>query len=363
MSCLVALQHFNIIKSVGVDYLHCVLIGVEKRLLNFFCDPKHSKSKFYITKRKRELLNRRILAIKPIREVNRRPRSLEIRSKFKASEFRSMLLYYLPVCLPGCLPDVYVQHFRLLSAAIYILLKSTITRKEINEAEEMLHRFVKQHQQLFGVTNMVMNVHLLKHLAQNVRLLGPLWCHSTFPFERNNGVLLKNVNGTTDVLAQIASKYCLSKSIIDRKTELKASENVLLGRSEKIVRSSLRVFNTESMKEINLSNKELYVHKRINFKNVIYTSISYTRATVTVDYFVEANDMIGKAKFYFESNSKMYAIIEEFEVVDNIYHILEVQPTHRNILVPVIEIKQKYIYLKVGLHEYIASVPNPYETE
>lgn len=237
MSCLVPLQHFNIIKSFGIDYLHCVLLGVEKRLLNFFCDPMYSESKFYITKKKRELLNKRILALKPNREVNRKPRSLGLRSKFKGSEFRSMLLYYLPVCLPGCMPNVYVQHFRLLSAAIYILLKKTITRKEIDEAENMLHRFVKQHQHLFGADNMVMNVHLLKHLAQSVLSLGSLWGHSTFSFERNNGVLLKKANGTTDVLLQISSKYCLSKSMIDRPKELKINDKVLLGRSVKIVES------------------------------------------------------------------------------------------------------------------------------
>lgn len=309
-------------------------------------------------------MNKRILAIKPNREVNRKPRSLESRSKFKASEFRSMLLYYLPVCLPGCVSDVYVKHFRLLSAAIYILLKSTITREERDEAEEMLHQFVKEHQKLFGVDNMVMNVHLLKHLVEEVRSLGPLWTHSTFPFERNNGVLLKKANGTTDVLQQISSKYCLSKSMINRRNKLKVNEKILLGRSVKIVQSCLRVFNVETMKETDLSNKELYVYKRINLKNIIYTSTLYTLPKKSIDYFVELNsDFIGKVKFYFESNSKAYAIIEEYEVIDNIYHISEVHPTNRSILAPVEDIRQKYIYMKVGLHQYIVSPPNPYEKE
>ncbi|XP_037049622.1 uncharacterized protein LOC119083916 [Bradysia coprophila] len=365
VSCLAALQHFNIVRSIGIDYLHGVLIGTEKQLINFFCDPSNSQSSYYITKKKRELLNKRILSIKPIREVNRKPRSLDMRSKFKASEYRSMLLYYLPVCLQGCLPDVYLQHFRILSAAIYILMKSEVPRKAIDETEIKLHRFVKQHQQLFGVESMVMNVHLLKHLAQDVRWLGPLWCHSTFPFERNNGVLLKKVNGTTDVLLQISSKYCLAKSIKQTaRSKPKTNKKVLLGKSVKLVDPSLRVFNIESLKEIDLSNIELYVHKRINLNDTIFTSTSYTLPKRSVDYFVEAtNDIVGKVRFYFESNSKVYAVIEEFEVIDNIAHILKVQPTNRNILVSVNQIEQKFIYMKVGFHEYIVLPPNPYEKE
>ncbi len=344
--------------------MHCILIGVQKGLTNFFCDPQFSKEKFYITKKNRQLLNKRILSIKPNREVVRKPRSLEHRSNFKASEYRSMLLYYFPVCLSGLVANVYVKHVRLLSAATYILLKSTIPRQEIDEAEKMLLRFVIQHQQLFGEENMVMNIHLVKHLVECVRALGPLWSHSAFSFERNNGVLLKKVNGTTDLLLQISSKYCLSKAIMSRPAKSKMSDRILLGRSVKVAEKSLHVFNIETLKEVDLSNKELYVHKRINLKNVIYTSTSYTLPKKSIDYFVGLqNDMIGKAKFYFESKDKIYVVIEEFEITDYIDHILRVQPTRRNILAPANEIEQKYLYMKIGLLQYICSVPNPYEKE
>ncbi|KAG4079197.1 hypothetical protein HA402_015853 [Bradysia odoriphaga] len=249
ISCLVAVEHFNIVKSFGVDYMHCILLGVQKGLTNSFCDPSNSKCKFYITKKNRELLNKRLLAIKPIREIVRKPRSLENRSKFKASEFRSILLYYFPVCLVGLLPNEYVKHVRLLSAATYILLKSTITREEIDKAEKMLHQFVAQHQKLFGIESMVMNIHLLKHVAECVRSLGPLWCHSAFSFERNNGVLLKKANGTTDVLLQVASKYCLSKAILNHPAKSKVSDKILLGRSVKIIEKSMIALNIESLKE------------------------------------------------------------------------------------------------------------------
>lgn len=113
---------------------------------------------------------------------------------------------------------------------------------------------------------MVMNVHLLKHV---------LWCHSAFAFERNNGVLLKKVNGTTDVLLQVASKYSFSKAI-DPHRNLKRNEKILFGRSTKIIEKSLRVFNMETLKKVDLSNKELSVHKRIKLNTIMYTGTMCT---------------------------------------------------------------------------------------
>lgn len=39
------------------------------------------------------------------------------------------------------------------------------------------------------------NVHLLVHIADSVRCLGPLWTHSAFPFEDTNGWLADRVQG------------------------------------------------------------------------------------------------------------------------------------------------------------------------
>lgn len=121
-----------------------------------------------------------------------------------------------------------MQHFRQLSASVYTLLKAKIYTKEVDEAEIMLHKFVKQHQHLFGKENMVMVIHLLKHLSNSVRNLGPMWCHSAFPFERNNGCLLNLVNGTTDVIHQASSKFTLLKSL-PTNTEVTTNKTIYRG--------------------------------------------------------------------------------------------------------------------------------------
>ncbi|XP_037025608.1 uncharacterized protein LOC119066987 [Bradysia coprophila] len=361
VSCLVSLEHFNIIFSIGVEYMHAVLLGVTKRCLNYFCNPNNNSKTYYIPPKSRALLNARLLAIKPTSNITRKPRSLDQRKNFKASEFRSLLLYYLPVCLPGLVSNEYVHHIRILSAAVYKLLKADIPYKEVDQAENYLLQFVKDHQQLFGKENMVMVIHLLKHLSNSVRQLGPLWCHSAFSFERNNGCLLKLVNGTTDVLDQMSSKYTLSKSV----PRIFKQKKFCRGKPVIIVETHLELQCIESLERFDLSNKSISAFKRIKLDNVIYTSLLYTRPKKTIDYFIGLKDgvSIGMVKFYFELNHKMCVLIEQFEVVDYIYHIEKVIKSNKLILAPVENIAKKFIFMKVGLNQYIVTPPNPYENE
>lgn len=348
---------------MAVDYMHGCLLGVQKRLLNFFFNSRYNGKDFYISPIKRKSLNSKLLAIRPTSCITRKPRSLDQRKNFKASEFRSLLLYYLPVILPGSIPKVYIDHVRQLSAAVYTLLKIKISHTEVDQTETMLHKFVRDHQHLFGKESMVMVVHLLKHLSDTVRNLGPLWCNSTFPFERNNGCLLKLINGTTDVLHQISSKYTLSKSL--PKEFKKAESKMFLGKSCEIVETSLEFECVDSSEKFIYSNATLSVYKRIKLNNVIFTSLLYTRPRRTIDYFIGLKDetTIGMARFYFQHKGKSYVLIEKFEIIDNIYHIAKVFKTDQNILAPIEHINKKFIFMKVGVNQYITLQPNPYENE
>ena len=54
---------------------------------------------------------------------------------------------------------------------------------------------------------MTANVHLLLHLTECVRELGPLWVYSCFHFESQNGILKSLVHGTQHVEKQIISSF------------------------------------------------------------------------------------------------------------------------------------------------------------
>ena len=56
-----------------------------------------------------------------------------------------------------------------------------------------------------GVKATSMNVHLLHHLPQCVRLWGPIWAYSCFHFESLNGFLKSLFHGTKDMTKQVKS--------------------------------------------------------------------------------------------------------------------------------------------------------------
>lgn len=211
MSCMIGFKYFDIINGFGLDYMHNTLLGVTLHLLTLWNDSKNMKTIYYIPPNKRQILNDRIVSMKPCSFVIRKPRDLSKMKKYKANEIRTLLLYYLPVCLRNILHSDHLKHFLLLSSAIYALSKTSITRNDIEICRSKLILFVRDFEKFYGQHNMVMNVHLLLHLADDVQNNGPLWAQSAFAYENYNGILVRFVKGNTDVLAQISSKYLLLK--------------------------------------------------------------------------------------------------------------------------------------------------------
>ena len=71
------------------------------------------------------------------------------------------------------------------------VIESKIHTDEINLAETLFNLFVSEYESLYGIDNCSFNVHQLCHMAKSVRLWGPLWAWSAFPFEDENGYIKK----------------------------------------------------------------------------------------------------------------------------------------------------------------------------
>lgn len=359
---MVSLPEFNIIRGFGIDYMHCVLLGVVRGLLKMWTSPQLQRRFFGIDKYGQLRLSNRISSIKPLREFSRMPRSLKELSDFKANEFRSLLLYYLPICLKGVLPQKYVEHFSLLSSAIFILLKDNISADELDEAEDKLEQFVKKYEIFYGKIKMTMNVHLLRHLPDNVRNLGPLWSYSAFAYESYNGVLLNHVNGTRDVMHQIASKYLLSKSIPLEKPERNYKIS-FLGKSIEYTEASPTVL-TSNGDVINILNPNFAAYKRIQINTTVYTSLIYTRAKKTRDNFLRLkNTTIGSAKYYLEYNKEIYVMLNQYKIKRKDDHIWEVEPGHTVIMALAKDIEQKLIRIDMNNKVYATFLPNRFEKD
>lgn len=105
-------------KRVPTDYMHAVTEGTTKQFLKCWTDPKNKHLKFYIGNRVKEI-DKMLLRIKPPHEFERSPRPISVSHFWKASKYRSWLLYYSLPILNDILPPDYVHHFALL-VSLYI---------------------------------------------------------------------------------------------------------------------------------------------------------------------------------------------------------------------------------------------------
>lgn len=233
VSPLVSFKNYDLIRGTVIDYMHMILegkftnllllltitkynlglLGVVQLQLNLWFDSKNHREQYYITPRRAEFVERNLKSITPLRTFTRKPREIEERAFWKAHEFKYWLLFYGAPCLQGLLNQAYLNHFSLLSEATFIFLKSRITSADYQKASMNIEKFIVDFERLYGEHNMMYNVHLLEHLPKCVTDCGPLWAYSNFNFESNNGLLVEQVKGTTDVEHQIATKYSLRNTL------------------------------------------------------------------------------------------------------------------------------------------------------
>ena len=73
---------FDVVNGVVIDYMHCVLEGVGKKLLNLWFS---TVGKPYYIKRDMVVVNSRLLAIQPPHVITRTPRRINQCGKWKGN--------------------------------------------------------------------------------------------------------------------------------------------------------------------------------------------------------------------------------------------------------------------------------------
>jgi hypothetical protein len=196
----------GIISQIPLDYMHLICLGVMKKLLLSW-----TTGPLTVRLGPREILeiSRRLIVIKPYipSEFNRKCRSLKDLKHWKATEFRTFLLYVGPFALKGILKDNLFNHFMLLHSAIFILVSPSAYEKQwVEYAGSLLQQFVEDIQKLYYREFYVYNVHSLLHLHLDVIRLGPLDNFSAFPFENSMQFLKGMIRMNRAHLSQVVRR-------------------------------------------------------------------------------------------------------------------------------------------------------------
>lgn len=380
VSPLVAIEDFDLIFGTPIDYFHSVLEGVTELLLDLWFDSCNHFEDYYITPRGVETINRNIECIKPLKSFTKNPRPIDDRAFWKGNELHKWLLFYGIPCLKGILKEKYLQHFALLSESVYILLKVCISSYDIEKVQTNLKTFVINFEKYYGLNKMVYNVHLLTHLVKNVVKCGPLWAYSTLNFESNNGVLIRNVNGTTDVEHQILSKYLYSNVLNNLKDKSEKTVQYIDKMSNNRVRNSKKRDNITLLglahkqellpaQEAILHRKSIEAYMKFFHLDDIFYSTFYKRAKQTNDTVVCLNDgRFGEIVVIFENSDNQVSVLVKLLYVENVpglIHMKRIDQTQICTYTTVLanEVKEKCLIINSVKESYVSTLPNRFESD
>ncbi|XP_057321287.1 uncharacterized protein LOC130665052 [Microplitis mediator] len=196
----------NFIAGTAIDQMHCIFGGVVKKLLSLWIDVSNRNEPYSLVDTS-EIINSRLIAIKPPSFVHRMPRTIDDLVHWKASELKNWFFYYSISVMTGIMQPEYLEHFSLLVAGISILNFDSITDANVNMTSNLLNKFVREFELKYGLKNCSINIHLILHLPQSVLTLGPLWANDCFGYEDLNGQYLNAINGTRHIDSQIIRSH------------------------------------------------------------------------------------------------------------------------------------------------------------
>lgn len=194
----------GLVSGFPLDFMHLVCLGVMRHLHLWLKGPLACRlSSRQVDSLSEDLESTR--AWTPA-EFNRRPRTLREIDRWKASEFRQLLLYTGPVLFQSVLHSSIYQHFLLLFVGILILSNDKLLAVHFDCANSALLLFVQHFREVYGDTYMSYNVHNLVHLANDVKLHGNLNSFSAFKFENFMKTLKKMVRKTQSPCSQVVKR-------------------------------------------------------------------------------------------------------------------------------------------------------------
>ncbi|XP_015124327.1 uncharacterized protein LOC107046259 isoform X1 [Diachasma alloeum] len=196
----------DFMKGLAIDKMHCIEGGVVKKLLTLLFDVKYRFRPFSLY-HVIDVINTRLINIKPPKFVHRMPRSIQDLTHWKASELKLWFFYYSIPVFHGVMRQDFFEHYLLLVVSISLLNGNFINTEMREIAHDMLHKFVKEFELKYGLEFCTINIHQLLHLAVSVKIHGPLWAHSCFEYENLNGQFLKLVHGTWHLDTQIVKSH------------------------------------------------------------------------------------------------------------------------------------------------------------
>lgn len=212
--------NINMVEDFPPDYMHLVLLGVQKKLLLTWLS---GNLKVRMSGNLQNILSNRLTQIAKTqsRDFSRPSRTVSEIKFWKATEFRTFILYTGPVILENLITPEMHQNFLYLHVAVKICMRADLI-KYADIAENLFKHFIDTFEEIYGSELISSNVHNLVHLVSSVKKFGPLDEFATFPFENFLGRIKNLIKKQNQELQQVAKRLYESGGMLTRKKIVKS---------------------------------------------------------------------------------------------------------------------------------------------
>ena len=314
--------------TAPIDYMHCVMLGVFPDLLKLCYKTLNARHKTEICD-----IIEQLSCPREMISYSRKIRPLEEMSQFKANEYFNWMFYLSPIIFRGRLPEKFYSHLTNLVFGVR-LLHELSSETNVSCAGKLLNLFCQQVVSMHDGNERIetINVHCLRHLAEQVRRFGALFCQSAMCFESANRTLGDVFSGATSECEVICRRILQRHKLFDaevKNKKLKPLYYRLTGKQEPETEEKCytdEFFETDAVKKAKLSYRTAKFSNRRWVRNCYFDSPAYKRSKLGNCY-VWINDeddheLFGEIQFFIEipssSQTKNLANVVLFSKVDDI---------------------------------------------
>ena len=183
---LLDLAYFDTVQFCTIDAMHNLFTGIGKHI----CGHLWIKKLELFTREDLEKIDERLERLSNANENGWRPKCFSSNwSSWTAYEFKSWILTYSLYALQGILEEKHMNVWHTFVLACRRLVQPTVTKADIEVGYQLLVKFVKQVQAVYGPDVVTPNMHMSMHIRNDMLNYGSLYATWLFAFERCNFVM------------------------------------------------------------------------------------------------------------------------------------------------------------------------------
>lgn len=284
---------------ISVELLHQHAIGSSKRILEF--QLKLRNKLCYIVDQ--NTFDSRLLKFKINDDFKRNILPASKFKKWKANQFMQYFFYVAPLCLKSLINQAAYNHYFLLVFIISKLFNAGLSDNDLESIRSLIDNFLNDCELYYGDVLITINIHLLCHLVDNYKELGPISNHLAFFSEHLNGEMAKKISSPNLVQQQILNN-----------SNLEFNYKLISGRSSEnqfAITTIGKSFRYEN-------NNECFGKIKINDK--IYSSkLSKESSNKRNRYILTKDERCYEIQYFFKINNLIFFNCKEIRINDKLY--------------------------------------------